>query len=271
MNLHRLYQPLSAIFGQSDVYFELAPCSALAPYIRCFWGTANARHRHDNGSLVIPDTCMDLIFEIDYTENRVRSHFCALDDAAYITAPVHSNALCATFGVRFYAWSAVCFAEDSLADSMRSVTDPRRFFPKLCRAIEPVLPDLPTLGARARYTESVLMRLLQTDRLRPDVLNAIHAMIVHHGHVRMKDVAAAACLSERQMERILRTATGTPPKLMADLIRHQLVYRELVEGRFRPLDAVERFGYADQSHLIRDFRRFHSMTPMEALNLLRKR
>ena len=115
------------------------------------------------------------------------------------------------------------------------------------------------------------MRLLQTDRLRPDVLNAIHAMIVHHGHVRMKDVAAAACLSERQLERILRTATGTPPKLMADLIRHQLVYRELVEGRFRPLDAVERFGYADQSHLIRDFRRFHSMTPMEALNLLRKR
>ena len=266
MDLYRIYRPLSSNFFQHDEeYSELAPCPALAPYVRCFWGSAGARPRLSNGGLVIPDTCMDLIFEINYTQNRIRSRFCALDDAAHLTAPVRSGDLCATFGVRFYAWSAVCFAEDSLAESMRTVSDPMRFFPKLCRAIEPMLPALASLSARKAYAEAVLLNALKLDRVRPDMLNALYALISQRGGVRMKDIAASVCLSERQLERIVRTATGASPKLLAGLIRHQLVYRELAEGRFDPMDAVERYGYADQSHLIRDFRRFHTMTPSEAL------
>ena len=272
MDLYRIFLPLSSNFFQHDEeYSERLPGPALAPYVRCFWGTAGARLRRFGGDLVIPDTCMDLIFEINYTTNAVRSRFCALDDSAYQTAPSHSNELCTTFGIRFYAWSAVCFAEDSLSDSMRTVFDPMQFFPKLCRAIEPVLPELPTLSARAQFAETTLLAALKPDRMRPDALNALYAMIARRGSMRTREIAAAACLSERQLERTLRAATGAPPKMLSSLIRHQLVYRALVEGRFDPMDAVARFGYADQSHLIRDFRRFHSMTPNEALKRIRAR
>ena len=57
--------------------------------------------------------------------------------------------------------------------------------------------------------------------------------------------------------------TGAGPKLLSQLIRHQLIYREVLEGRYRALDAVEKYGYADQSHLLRDFRRFQGVLPGE--------
>ena len=272
MDLFRFFQPLSPNFFQHDEdYSERLPCSALAPFVRCFWGTASARPRWSDGGLVIPDTCMDLIFEINYTTNAIRSRFCALDDSAYRTEPFHSGDLCATFCIRFYAWSAICFAEDTLSNSMRTVSDPMRFFPRLCRAMEAILFELPSLSSRTQFAECVLMKTLKPDRMKPDALNALYAMITQRGGIRTRDIAASVCLSERQLERTLRAATGASPKLLSNLIRHQLVYRELAENRFDPMDAVAHYGYADQSHLIRDFRRFHTMTPSEALKRIHTR
>lgn len=271
MELHRIYHPLSAEgFRHDDDYAELTPCPALAPYVRCFWGTATARHRRSAGGLVIPDTCMDLLFEINFSQNRVDGRFCALDSAAYATPPARSDELCATFGIRFYAWSAICFAEDSLSDSMHATPEPERYFSRLWRRIAPALPEIPTLEARARYAERVLLHCLRFDQPRPEVLNAIHAMITLPGVVRISDLASATAVSQRHLERILHEATGASPKLLASLVRHQLVYCELATGRFHPLDAVARYGYADQSHLIRDFRRFHTMTLSEAILRLRR-
>ena len=139
----RMYVPLSSYGLRFDgEYTEIAPCPALAPYLRCFWGSLHAR-RSCGGSRVIPDSCMDLIFEVNYTNNRVTGHFCGLDDAPCVT-PDHSS-----------------------------------------------------------------------------------------------------------------------DELLAQLIRHQLIYREVLEGRYRALDAVEKYGYADQSHLLRDFRRFQGVLPGE--------
>lgn len=271
MHLYQIYRLLSAApFRRDAEYAEQTPGPALAPYVHCFWGSDAALPSHSSGGRVIPDTCMDLLFQINYSQNHIDRRFCALDDAAYQTPPRHSDNLCATFGIRFYAWSAVCFSEDSLSDSMRVACDPMRFFSKLCRELEPRLFDLETLSERAQFAESLLIRHLNPGRMSADVLNALYAMIRLRGVARARDVAQAACVGQRQLERLTRAMTGAPPKLLSQMIRHQLIYRDLIEGRFRPLDAVERYGYADQSHLLRDFRRFHGISPrqtMEELNM----
>ena len=38
--LSQLYRPITGTPFQADeTYREVAPCAALAPYIRCFWGS----------------------------------------------------------------------------------------------------------------------------------------------------------------------------------------------------------------------------------------
>jgi|GEM_PF-5485625 len=71
--LSQKYRPiLSTPFGREG-YREIAPCAALSPYIRCFW----TERKTARELLVIPDTCMDIIFRIDGTEND--GFFCALE------------------------------------------------------------------------------------------------------------------------------------------------------------------------------------------------
>ena len=259
----RMYVPLSSYGLRFDgEYTEIAPCPALAPYLRCFWGSLHAR-RICGGSRVIPDSCMDLIFEVNYTKNRVTGRFCALDDAAYVTPERSSQDIISSFGIRFYAWTAACFAEADFRDALGRVFDPEAHFSSLFRALAPQLFEPDDLAARARLAEAELMRRLRPDRLGYALLNAIYGMISGCGREKVGEIAARAGMSGRKMERKLLELTGAGPKLLNQLIRHQLIYREVLEGRYRALDAVEKYGYADQSHLLRDFRRFQGVLPGE--------
>ncbi len=262
----RIYLPLSSYGLRFDAeYTEIPPCPALAPYVRCFWGSLRARRMCSGGSRVIPDSCMDLIFEVNYTNNRISGRFCALDDAAYVTPERSSEDLVASFGIRFYAWTAACFAEADFRDALGRVFDPEAHFSALFRALAPQLFEPDDLPARAASAEKELMRRLRPERLSSELMNVIFAMISGCGREKMGEIAARAGMSGRKMERKLLELTGAGPKLLAQLIRHQLIYREVLEGRYRALDAVEKYGYADQSHLLRDFRRFQGVLPGELL------
>lgn len=259
----RIYVPLSAQGLRFDgEYTEIPPCPALAPYLRCFWGSLHAR-RSCGGSRVIPDSCMDLVFEVNYTKNRVTGRFCALDDAAYVTPERSSQDIISSFGIRFYAWTAACFAEADFRDALGRVFDPEAHFSSLFRALAPQLFEPDDLAARARLAEAELMRRLRPDRPGDALLNAIYGMISGCGREKVGEIAAKAGIGGRRLERKLLELTGAGPKLLNQLIRHQLIYREVLEGRYRALDAVEKYGYADQSHLLRDFRRFQGVLPGE--------
>ena len=98
------------------------------------------------------------------------------------------------------------------------------------------------------------------------MLNAIHRMLATDGRARIADVAAMLALSPRQLERRFAACMGVSPKGFASLMRYQLLWQEMLRApRFSVLDAVDRFGYTDQAHLLSDFRRRHLMTPREAL------
>lgn len=78
MELYELYTPRTAHpFERTASYWETAPCVALAPYIRCFWGTVHPVLERDRpgGTVVTPDTCADVIFTVDHTTATVSSAF----------------------------------------------------------------------------------------------------------------------------------------------------------------------------------------------------
>ena len=272
--LASMYHPITGTpFQQDETYREIAPCAALAPYVRCFWGSeCPLPERPHAGGIVIPDTCMDIIFHIDYAQNGISSSFCALDEYSGFTGPSNATGgLAATFAIRFYAWTAALFTEDSLRGSLNRQYPAEAFFRRIERALMPVLFEEVTLEGKIRAAEPVLLALLDTARADATVLNAIHHMLRTSGRGRVSEVAAALVLSPRQLERRFDAMMGVSPKAFASLLRYQLLWQDMaLNPRYSALDAVERFGYTDQAHLLHDFRRHHLMSPKDAIALARR-
>jgi AraC-like DNA-binding protein len=78
----------------------------------------------------------------------------------------------------------------------------------------------------------------------------------------MERLAALSGCSRRSLERRFDAAVGMPPKRLARIVRFQRVFREAREAASAGwVEVALRCGYADQSHLIRDFRELAGEPP----------
>ena len=273
-DLSVFYHPLTAKpFLRNAAHTELPPCRALRPYIRCFWGTTEpVRNDSDQAtlSLVIPDTCMDIIFTLDHTRQRLRGNFCAMDESAYSVHADTDDTVTSTFAIRFYAWTAALFAEHPLAGSKNRVFDATDFFPALCKALTPMLLSVPSLEDRAAIASRYLLPHLDWHRMNSTLMNAVDSIIMTRGTLRIDDLAAGNAVSRKRLERLFAEQIGLSPKAFSSLVRYQMLWQELCLGRpYHILDLVEKYGYFDQAHLLNDFKKHHSLTPAQAVRFAR--
>jgi AraC-like DNA-binding protein len=95
-----------------------------------------------------------------------------------------------------------------------------------------------------------------------DAVGLAQCVISSGGRLTVERMADAAGISRQALARTFRETIGVTPKLYCMLARFQagLVYA----GRGSDVDwacAAVDLGYADQSHMITEFRRFSSLTP----------
>lgn len=108
-------------------------------------------------------------------------------------------------------------------------------------------------------------------RLDPHVMACIALMIRSQGSLPIAKIAAAVGLSERQLRRRFGTTTGLTPKEFARVRRARaaLVDAALAAPPRWCEIAVER-GFADQAHLIAEFRRTLGRTPRSMMQHVRR-
>ncbi|MDL5352857.1 AraC family transcriptional regulator [Microbacterium sp. zg-YB36] len=81
------------------------------------------------------------------------------------------------------------------------------------------------------------------------------------GRVRVDQLARASGWSVRHVSHRFTESAGIPPKLAAQLIRFERAHAALSAASLA--DVAARGGYADQSHLAREVRRFAGETPTQ--------
>lgn len=265
MNRKIPYHPLTATpFKRNASYTELRPCKELRPYIRCYWGTDRSLAQREEDSapgMVIPDTCADIIYYIDDREHTVSGGFCGINDHSFYL-PEESGAgnAVTTFAIRFYAWSAYAFAEDSLRATVNGYFETGTFFEWLDKKLRPRLPELHTLQEKASFAEQQLFKKLSDVKENNIIDHTVQNILQSSGSLGVSDLAKEAFVSTRQLERLFHEYVGITPKKLSNLVRYQFLWRDiLLEKDFDVLSAVHKYGYSDQSHLLREFKRYHSM------------
>lgn len=284
--------PLTATpYKHNETYQEILPANPeLAKYIRCYWGSTKPyiqTEEHTVPSIVIPDTCVDIIYNIDHTANKVDGGFCGINDASFCnSADRKYGHLISTFAIRFYAWGAYAFSEDSLRDTLNGYYDVRSRFMWLDRILRQQLFGQSSLQERTEAVEELLLKRLSVtgkDSAAGHVLAdsgraasakvrqnsvidcAVSLILLRKGNVGALQLARECFVSSRQLERLFHEYIGITPKKLCNLVRYQCLWSELMSNPgFHAADAVYRYGYTDQSHLMREFKRYHTMDISQA-------
>lgn len=263
--LDKTFLPVTSNPTRSGNYIEIEPCEALKPYIRCFWGSkrnkADLVNNENKRTHVIPDICMDIIVTGNQDINSTGSHFCGINNFSYFAD--ESDSFC--FGIRFYAWSAVLFADESMNGVLNAFSNADAYFSGFAKALNERLFNAANIYERKVIAEDFLLSKLNPKRENSDIMNSIYFIINNNGNAGVADLADYCVMSKRQLERRFVENTGVSPKQMINLIRYQLLWQDCLKGNFKVLDAVEKFGYYDQSHLIKEFKKYHGMSINSAL------
>ena len=273
-NLSALYHPLTARPAHAN---EFRPCTALQPYIRCFWGPASSVEEHqpsvEHKEIIIPDTCMDIIWELNEATGSTSIYFCGMNDTPFEIIQEPGRTRNSRFAIRFYFWAVHFFADNHLREVLNANTDVEHYFSTFRQDLSHLLEKASTMTERIAAAEAyLLIRLERLPRSNDNLMNAVYTIIKYKGVVTVKELEANTGLSSRQLERIFQEYTGVSPKKTADLVRFQNAWQDLYLAADHSCvqDIVYSYQYSHQSHFINKFKQYAGRTPLEALKYARR-
>ncbi|MCI0432961.1 MAG: helix-turn-helix domain-containing protein [Gemmatimonadetes bacterium] len=241
-------------------YTEIEASPALTSEVECFWtvrgGTTDGQYLAHR---VLPDTCIDLVFQLS-------------DAPIWVSGPAHgfrsfivgtmTSALRLVhtgeidlMGVRFRAGRASAFLPAPASAFTDSYVDLRDAW----AGTGDLADELSALDTRRRVAviERVLLRRLSTRAERwdrdPLVDEGLARRRATGGRLAMRDLRRSLETTERTLERRFSAAIGIAPKVVARVMRLQAATAAILSRRDGLARIATATGFADQSHMNREF------------------
>jgi len=237
-------------------YQEHAPGPALAALVRCYWTVNGVAPQERRPNRVMPDGCMDVIFDLrPQSERRVYVVGAMLESAVF----QHSGTI-DFLGVRFVPGAVTLFLDleaDALTARTHTGTD---FWPE-AGALHDALGEIPP-ALRLPMLEAFLVRQLNERRRDELALRAMGIIERSRGLLTVGAIRESLGVTERTLQRSFNYAVGLTPKqaIRVARFRHAVA---LLAGREPP--SLARLsvltGYVDQPHFTRDFHALAGLTP----------
>jgi len=259
-------------------YRESRPSPALRGRVECLWSMRSGERSSRSGrpiERILPDGCVELIVHLRDTFRRFspdgRPHS---QPRAFVVGPstrfllVQPGNRVDTLGVRFRPGAARPFLHAPLDELSEATTRLGDLLGSAGDRLPEALDAEKTETERFRILEGFLLaRLRAADRGSPGLqAGIVRTALEHRGRLTASELSRRTGTGLRQLQRTFLSELGLPPKSFLRLVRFQGLLAALPRGG-SPNWAALAFdcGYADQSHLIRDFRSFSGETPSTLL------
>lgn len=263
-NFSQKFRPLTAqpasLLQQKSGYYEIAAPKQVQDQIACFWFQTIEPSFMFEPKWIIPDLCRDFIIQIDLFSGEILNYcWTELDVSPYESSfGVGSQQPSLLVGIRFFFWTVPCFP---IFQNIQSPVFQKNFLtnlqPFFCRSTH-VKTILPVIVKQ-------LQKNYQPEIMPATMLNTLDGLLTQKGNLKIRALPEIAGLSNRQVERLFQQYFAKTPKQLANLIRYQYLWRNLIcQPNFNVQDAVFDYGFTHQSHLITSFKSFHGMTPAQA-------
>jgi AraC-like DNA-binding protein len=133
----------------------------------------------------------------------------------------------------------------------------------LARTLDRVRERVSSAETAIEVVQDILERVVRPSRLDVRVREAVAVIRRRHGQIDVDRIADHVGMTRRHLERRFQELVGLSPKRLARIARFQHARRMLqtVDPTCRGTLTAAACGYADQAHLIRDFRELAGVSP----------
>jgi AraC-like DNA-binding protein len=246
---------------------EFEPPEELRDAIKCFWYDSKEYGAEGSGFTVMPDGYAEIIFHFgsgcsvvgeDGGTRALPSPFLM----GLLNRPVEffAKGRLEIVGVRCFPWTV--FDLLGLAAGGKGAV---RVFEHPIAGIQAVLGERVRTGEIGKVVKQLRQYLLDVrQRVTADsmLFKAGVAMRKANGTLPVREVAAAAHATVRTLERNFKQSSGHTVKDVSALMRFEQVRNRLwIHPDTGLAGLAQELGYADQSHLSREFKRYSGTTP----------
>ena len=100
--------------------------------------------------------------------------------------------------------------------------------------------------------------------LNKNMLRIIDEIMSKEGNLSIKEISQTYDINSRQLERLFNNLLGFSPKKFTNIIRFFYAFKSLMKNGFNELSLKALgFGYYDQAHFNKEFKKFSNFTPTD--------
>ncbi|CZF80868.1 Helix-turn-helix domain protein [Grimontia celer] len=252
------YQPAQGSVTLQNAYKVYVPPPPLSHWIHSFWQLDVPFGEHFYRSM--PDNCVDWIINVgDIDDNVIVSPFLSSIEFP-LSGPV------SYFGVRFRVLANQGLIPHPIGEWDAVTPDTRSLelvSPSVFMEVFEGLQRTTSFSERCKYVGTALLREVKS----PSVDRRLVSFIRYCLHntesvIQLSDKQCAEFgVSARQLRRLTQLHLGMSPKSFSSVLRFQKTVKQLTQENQGASSWAAH--YYDQSHFIREFKRFSGLTPQE--------
>lgn len=263
------YLPLQPPMLQNELqdaryrYHEFSPSLGLRHCVACYWTIDYLASDDSKLHRILPDGCTDIIFDLSssaFSKGSVVSGLMTTFETMNLTGDL------SLFGIRFFSHQARQFLRYPVSEFAGYHVYLEDLWGKEAERIKEEVCAAKGIPEVIERVENLLIKLLHKEKIQTDdMLQAgVQYIQASRGKLSIQALAENLNYSERNVRRIFQHELGVSPKQFIDILRFQYLLQELYGSKKTPAHFSEtavKYGYYDQPHFIRAFKRYYGLTP----------
>ncbi|WP_102346063.1 helix-turn-helix domain-containing protein [Bacillus sp. Marseille-P3661] len=203
---------------------------------------------------VLPDACVEIVFELNPSKPTALIGGSVLENKE-----IRFRSGVKHFGIRLLPEYGIKLPDEPVIDDHI----PFSSFLKQEHLMEQMLTD-----NSFHNCINLFNRFIQSDyfavRDVPEFIQySIQQSYLTRGNIEINHLAEKTGYTVQYFRKKFEQYTGMTPKLFNRIIRFQNSLNRILDKNGDLLDIVEEFGFYDQAHLTREFRKFNYLTPLQ--------
>lgn len=248
------------------------PSAMLAPFINFYWimELKNCQNRMEN-LRIIPNGCIELSFyfgdKLIFTRKNENQE---VDKKALISGQtvdyfnIQQTGDTGLFSVLFRPHGVRLFFDQPVTEITNQSIDLEMIFGKDINNITEQIALAADNSVRISIFENYLISKFQDKKEYSfyRISESIKLIDKNKGIVKVDKLANAACLSNKQFDRVFSDFVGLKPKQFLRIVRFQnAIHQKQINGKQNMTELAHTCGYYDQAHFINDFKNLSGYTP----------
>lgn len=241
-------------------YAQFNPHPALIAYIDAYW-TATGNGVALKTEKILPDGCVDIIFNLGADCKTDNDNFLMKNDKAYLVGTMTRfkettmSPETKLLGIRFKPAAFSAFYKYA---SLHEVTDKTVEFEKI------LSPDIQkTIQHSTSYLNHFFLNRLSKPK--HILLPVVGDIQNNKGQLNVNDLAQRHFTTIRQLERSFKQCIGISPKEFINLVRYQFTLAKIQSNTSNRsfLDIAFECGYYDHAHLTNEVKKYTGVAPSQ--------